>query len=271
MGPTISLSLLPDAALARSSPVRAAPRPLVDDGLGAVRRTPRSVETEARRPARAARVERRAAARVAQGRRRRRRRRRPRRRGLRRRGAPVAPPRGARVPRHLRARAVPARDRDGRGARRAHGWRTRRHHAHPTTDFSVRDVPEMWEAVAPTLAGVVLPTLHRLYSTATPARAPSWASRARARALALLRRLPHLTLPPDRRPLLRAVRTRASPAPARALEPHRATARCSRSTSLSPTPRRSRAAARASSARASSRAPSARATSSCLGQAPARG
>ena len=119
VGPTISLSLLPDAALARSSPVRAAPRPLVDDGLGAVQDVRRArVETEARRPARAARVERRAAARVAQGRRRRRRRRRPRRRGLRRRGAPVAPPRGARVPRLLRARAVPARDRDGRGARR---------------------------------------------------------------------------------------------------------------------------------------------------------
>ena len=44
-----------------------------------------------------------------------------------------------------------------------HGWLTKRHSQHPTTDFSLHDAPLAWAAAEPTVSGVVLPTLHRLY------------------------------------------------------------------------------------------------------------
>ena len=44
-----------------------------------------------------------------------------------------------------------------------HGWLTKRHSQHPTTDFSLHDAPLAWSAAEPTVSGVVLPTLHRLY------------------------------------------------------------------------------------------------------------
>lgn len=44
-----------------------------------------------------------------------------------------------------------------------HGWLTKRHSRHPTTDFSLHDAPQVWAAAEPTVTHVVLPTLHRLY------------------------------------------------------------------------------------------------------------
>jgi hypothetical protein len=44
-----------------------------------------------------------------------------------------------------------------------HGWLTKRHYVHPTTDFSLLDAPEVWAAAAPQVKSVVLPTLHRLF------------------------------------------------------------------------------------------------------------
>ena len=44
-----------------------------------------------------------------------------------------------------------------------HGWLTKRHCNHPTTDFSLLDAPEVWAAAAPQVTAVVLPTLARLF------------------------------------------------------------------------------------------------------------
>ena len=44
-----------------------------------------------------------------------------------------------------------------------HGWMTKRHCNHPTTDFSLLDAPEVWAAAAPQVSATVLPTLHRLF------------------------------------------------------------------------------------------------------------
>lgn len=45
----------------------------------------------------------------------------------------------------------------------AHGWRTKRHGHHNTTDFSLRDAPAINRLLAPIVDSRVLPTLSRLY------------------------------------------------------------------------------------------------------------
>ena len=44
-----------------------------------------------------------------------------------------------------------------------HGWLTKRHSQHPTTDFSLLDAPLVLAAAMPLVSSVVLPTLHSLY------------------------------------------------------------------------------------------------------------
>ena len=41
----------------------------------------------------------------------------------------------------------------------AHGWETKRHLMHNTTDLPVRDSPALWSLLEPVMIGVVLPTL----------------------------------------------------------------------------------------------------------------
>lgn len=45
----------------------------------------------------------------------------------------------------------------------AHGWLTKRHASHPTTDFSLRDTPPLWAVCAPIVAELVLPALHAAF------------------------------------------------------------------------------------------------------------
>ncbi len=44
-----------------------------------------------------------------------------------------------------------------------HGWLTKRHAQHPTTDFSLLDAPLVWAAAEPIITNKVLPTLISLY------------------------------------------------------------------------------------------------------------
>ncbi len=44
-----------------------------------------------------------------------------------------------------------------------HGWLTKRHSVHPTTDFSLLDAPKVMAVAEPIMASVVLPTLYKLY------------------------------------------------------------------------------------------------------------
>ena len=44
-----------------------------------------------------------------------------------------------------------------------HGWQTKRHLMHNTTDFSVKDSPVLWSLLEPIMLETVLPTLQRLY------------------------------------------------------------------------------------------------------------
>lgn len=44
-----------------------------------------------------------------------------------------------------------------------HGWLTKRHSQHPTTDFSLLDAPDLWAFTEPIITSVVLPTLHQQY------------------------------------------------------------------------------------------------------------
>ena len=44
-----------------------------------------------------------------------------------------------------------------------HGWLTKRHSRHPTTDFSLHDAPDIWAVCAPIVADVVLPALRAAF------------------------------------------------------------------------------------------------------------
>ena len=44
-----------------------------------------------------------------------------------------------------------------------HGWLTKRHSSHPTTDFSLHDAPHIWAVCEPIVSRIVLPTLHAMF------------------------------------------------------------------------------------------------------------
>ena len=44
-----------------------------------------------------------------------------------------------------------------------HGWLTKRHSEHPTTDFSLLDAPRLWAATESARENVILPTLQQLF------------------------------------------------------------------------------------------------------------